>query len=114
MAAEPPTKESMTGFDLEAIEHLSEAVRVLDEDIRQLEDRRSGLMDRLCEDRLEELVELFEQRLDREAEAELRSALGYGERKLLWIWARLARLKELRREIVYETMRHVNRNGSNG
>ncbi|QDF96982.1 hypothetical protein CJ010_10815 [Azoarcus sp. DD4] len=91
-----------------AIEILSEAAEVLDEEIRTLEADRARLTDALGDERMEVLVALFGGQLDRDEEVEVRALLGYGERKLISTWARLAHLKVLRREVARGTMRYIN------
>lgn len=88
----------------------SDAARALDEEILRLEERRQMLHEKLGAEQIERLEALFEQRLDREEGIEVRNSLAYWERKLLWTWARLAKLHALRRDLGRSAMKHLNTN----
>lgn len=98
----------ITDSKIEAIELLSETAIVLDEEIRILESNRVRLTEVLGEERVDVLLALFDGQLDHDETIEVRALLSYWERKLLWTWARLARLKTLRRELARGTMRYLN------
>lgn len=89
------------------IELLSDAARALDEELVRLDEARLSLIAKLGQDQIEHLQALFNQRLGRYEQIELRSSMGYWERKLLWIWARQARLQTLRQEIGHNAMKFI-------
>lgn len=86
---------------------LTDAARTLDEEILRLNEARLVLVAKIGEDQAGLLEELVNQRLARDEQIEVRSTLGYWERKLLWIWVRQARLQALRREIGRSAMKYT-------
>ncbi len=85
---------------------LAETARALDEQIRALETQDEELSAKIGESYVTVLRDLRDQRYERDEELEIRQSLSYQERKLLWVWARLAKLKELRRDVARGVMRH--------
>lgn len=85
---------------------LGETARALDEQLRDLEAQNEELSAKIGESYVAVLRDLRDHRYDRDEEMEIRQSLSYQERKLLWVWARLAKLKELRRDVARGVMRH--------
>lgn len=85
---------------------LGETARALDEQIRGLALQDEQLTAKIGEDAVAVLRDLRDQRFDRDEEIEIRQSLSYPERKLLWVWARLRKLKDLRRDVAHGVMRH--------
>lgn len=94
----------------EDAQFLEQMVRQLEGTIRELSEREARLAAGLGEDRVEELRDLWEQRLDRDEELELRRSLDWRERELLWMWARLSRARSARAEAGKAIMRRFNAN----
>jgi hypothetical protein len=85
---------------------LGETARALDEQIRILEAQDEDLSAKIGESYVTVLRDLRDYTYERDEELEIRQSLSYQERKLLWVWARLAKLKELRRDVARGVMRH--------
>ncbi|MDD2877289.1 MAG: hypothetical protein PHT60_11620 [Acidiphilium sp.] len=106
MADDDPIDPVASGLNAEAIELLTDAAAALNEEIQRLEAHRDYLAAKMGDDRIELLQSLSDQQMDREERFEITSFLSYGERKLLWLWARLTKVKELRREIAHTVMKN--------
>lgn len=91
---------------------LGETARALDEQIRALEAQDAALSAKIGASAVAVLRDLRDLRYERDEEMEVRQSLSYQERKLLWVWARLAKLKELRRDVARGVMRHRDRGTS--
>ena len=85
---------------------LGETARALDEQIRTLESQNEDLTAKIGDSYVTVLRDLRDHNYERDEELEIRQSLSYQERKLLWVWARLAKLKELRRDVARGVMRH--------
>lgn len=94
-------------MDHEALALLNDTALELDAQIRSLEQLGVHLSDKIGENALVVLVELRDGYYDRDEEYEIRISLGYHERKLLWAWARLAKLKQLRRDVAHGAMKNI-------
>ncbi|WP_157659093.1 hypothetical protein [Thauera butanivorans] len=86
---------------------LAGAAATLGESVGQLERLAQELSEKLGDERVNIVRGLLEQVYDRDDEAEVRASLCYTERKLLWAWVRLKRLKGLRLSIGRGSMRNI-------
>jgi len=86
---------------------LAGTVSTLSESVDQLERLADALSEKLGEEQVEVIRGLLDQSYERDDEAELRTSLCYTERKLLWAWFRLKRLKELRCVVGRGSMRKL-------
>ena len=91
---------------------LGDTARALDEQIRALEAQDAALSAKIGTSAVAVLCDVRDQRYEREEDMEIRQSLSYQERKLLWVWARLAKLKKLRRDVARGVMRHGDRGTS--
>ena len=66
-------------------------VKQLDESIKELVVAESLKVEQMDEERVEELLEYWEERMPKEDEYEFKLTLDYNEKRLMWIWARLRR-----------------------
>ncbi|MEE9396624.1 MAG: hypothetical protein V3V31_06380 [Methylococcales bacterium] len=81
---------------------------------RDLEQSAQYLSKDLSDEMLEELNDCLNGELSRVDEEALRSEMGWTEKKLLWTWARLQKLKSLRREVARDWMRNHSLQGKLG
>lgn len=93
---------------------LEQMVRQLEQTIQELSEREAGLAVALGEGRVSELRDLWDRRLDRDEELELRRGLDWTDRELLWMWARLGRARSARAEAGKAIMRRFDAGGGNG
>ncbi len=93
-------------MDQSVLALLGETARALDEQIRTLESQNEDLTAKIGDSYVTVLRDLRDHNYERDEELEIRQSLSYQERKLLWVWARLAKLKELRRDVARGVMRH--------
>jgi hypothetical protein len=89
----------------EDAQFLEQMVRQLEATIQELGDREVRLAAALGGERVAELRDLWEKRLDREEELEFRRTLDWTDRELLWVWARLQRARSARAEAGKAIMR---------
>jgi len=94
-------------MDTEDLALFSDTAHELDAQIRSMEFFAAYLCDKIGEDATEILNELRNNKFDRDEEYEVRLSLGYHERKLLWVWARLTKLKQLRQDITRGMMKNI-------
>lgn len=94
-------------MDSEDLGLFSDAAHELDAQIRSMEFLAAYLCDKIGKDAAEILNELRNNKFDRDEEYEVRLSLGYHERKLLWAWARLTKLKQLRQDITRGMMKNI-------
>lgn len=93
-------------MDQSVLALLGETAQALDEQIRSLETQNEELSAKIGESYVSVLRDIRDHNYERDEELEIRQSLSYQERKLLWVWARLAKLKELRRDVARGVMRH--------
>ena len=93
-------------MDQSVLALLGETAQALDEQIRSLETQNEELSAKIGESYVSVLRDIRDHNYERDEELEIRQSLSYQERKLLWVWARLAKLKDLRRDVARGVMRH--------
>ena len=98
----------------EDAQFLEQMVRQLEDTIRELSDRERRLSATLGHERVAELCELWEQRLDPADELELRRGLDWTDRELIWIWARLQRARLARAQAGKTIMTRFNLGDQDG
>ncbi len=84
---------------------LEQMVAQLECTIHELSQREARLVLGLGAERVEELRELWEGRLSREDEQEVRRTLDWNDRELVWMWSRLRRARSSRAEAGKAIMR---------
>lgn len=94
-------------MDSDDLTLLSDTARELDAQIRSMELLAAYLCDKIGENAVEVLTDLRSNSYDRDEEYEVRLSLGYQERKLLWAWSRLAKLKQLRQDVARGMMKNI-------
>lgn len=89
----------------EDLQFMEQMASQLDATIVELARREQQLKDYIGPERVEEIRELWDQRLDRSDELELRRSLDWRDRELLWIWSRQRRAHAARANVGQAFMR---------
>jgi hypothetical protein len=89
----------------ETRELLADTAMALEEQIRLLAEQEARLRAQIGDPYVAILEELSRGGFERDEEQEIRGSLSYPERKLLWVWARLDKLRCLRQELGRDAIR---------
>ena len=79
-------------------EFIEKMVRELDASIEKLVEQQKSLMNKLGEERADELSELWLEQLSAEETDEFKRSMDYWDKKLIWVWAHLQRAHRYRAE----------------